>query len=131
MASLIHLASCEGLKSELGLFALPVTQTSVDHGRVVKHRPTSILSENSPVEFVISEEGDYSIDDEKPTRQLGQYVSTRTGCCGERGWFKYCRECKHSSNHEFSSQSLVSSRSQFKQYSDYSFKQYLCISRRC
>ena len=62
MASLIHPASCEGLKSELDLFALPATQTSVDHGRVVEHRPTSILSENSPVEFVISEEGDYYID---------------------------------------------------------------------
>ena len=62
MASLIHPASCKGLKSELDLFALPATQTSVDHGRVVEHRPTSILSENSPVEFVISEEGDYYID---------------------------------------------------------------------
>ena len=62
MANLIHPASCERLKSELDLFALPATQTSVDHGRVVEHRPTSILSENSPVEFVISEEGDYYID---------------------------------------------------------------------
>ena len=62
MASLIHSASCEGLKSELDLFALPATQTSVDHGRVVEHWPTSIFSENSPVEFVISEEGDYYID---------------------------------------------------------------------
>ena len=32
------------------------------HKRVVEHRPTSILSENSPVEFVISEEGDCYID---------------------------------------------------------------------
>ena len=62
VASLIHPASCEGLKSKLDLFALPATQTLVDHGRVVEHRPTSILSENSPVEFVISEEGDYYID---------------------------------------------------------------------
>ena len=50
MASLIHPASCKGLKSKLDLFALPATQTSVDHGRVVKHRPASILSENSPVD---------------------------------------------------------------------------------
>ena len=62
MASLIHLASCEGLKSEFDLFALPATQTSIDHGRVVEHRLTSILSENSPVEFVISEKGNYYID---------------------------------------------------------------------
>ena len=61
MASLIHPSSCEGVKSELDLFAVPPTQTSLEHGHYVEHRPQSIISEG-PVEFVVSEEGDYYID---------------------------------------------------------------------
>ena len=123
MASLIHPASCEELKSELDLFALPATQTSVDHGRVVEHRPTSILSENSPVEFVISEEGDCYID------LVNTFLYVRAAVVNEDG--SNLADDANSTNHEFSSQSLVSSRPQFKQYSDYSIEQYLCISRRC
>ena len=120
MASLIHLASCEGLKSELDLFALPATQTSIDHGRVVEHRLTSILSENSPVEFVISEKGNYYIDLAKT------FLYVRAAVVNEDG-SNLAEDANIAPITNFL-QSLVSSRSQFKQYSDYSIEQYLCIS---
>jgi len=61
MASLTHSSSCEGVKSELDIFTLPPTQTSLEHGHYVEHRPQSIISKG-PMEFVVSEEGDYYID---------------------------------------------------------------------
>ena len=54
MASLIHPSSCEGVKSELDLFAVPPTQASLEHGPYVEHRLQSIISEG-PVEFVVPE----------------------------------------------------------------------------
>ena len=61
MASLIHPSPCEGVKSELDLFAVPPTQTSLERGHYVEHRPQSVILEGS-VEFVVSEEGNYYID---------------------------------------------------------------------
>ena len=62
MGSLIHEKSCESEKSELDLFAVPPTQTSLVHGFYVEHRPTSSLMDGAPVEFCISEEGNYYIN---------------------------------------------------------------------
>lgn len=62
MSSLVHSASCESVKSELDLFSVPPTQTSLEHGLYVEHRPQSILSDSSPVEIVVVEEGDYYLD---------------------------------------------------------------------
>ena len=62
MGSLIHEKSCESVKSELDLFAVPPTQTSLVHGHYVEHRPMSSLMDGAPVEFCISEEGNYYID---------------------------------------------------------------------
>jgi len=41
------------------LFALPSTQTSLDQGHYVEHRPQSVLADGAPVEFNICEEGEY------------------------------------------------------------------------
>ena len=62
MGSLIHEKSCESVKSELDLFAVPPTQTSLVHGHYVEHRPMSSLMDGAPVEFCISEKGNYYID---------------------------------------------------------------------
>ena len=61
MVSLIHPSSCKRVKSELDLFAVSPTRTSLEHGHYVKHRPKSIILEG-PVEFVIFEKGGYYID---------------------------------------------------------------------
>ena len=62
MGSLIREKSCESVKSELDLFAVPPTQTSIVHCHYVEHRSQSSLMDGAPVEFCISEEGNYYID---------------------------------------------------------------------
>ena len=51
--SLIHPLSCDCVKSELGIYSVPMTQTSVEHGRFMEHGPISSL-EDGPIEFKIS-----------------------------------------------------------------------------
>ena len=62
MGTLEHEKSCQSVKSGLDLFALPSTQTSLDHGHYVEHRSKSVLAHGAPVEFHICEEGEYCID---------------------------------------------------------------------
>ena len=51
--SLIHPQSCECVKSELDLFAVPLTQTSVESGRWTERGPLSSLERGS-LEFKIT-----------------------------------------------------------------------------
>ena len=62
MGTLVHEKSCQSVKGEFDLFALPSTQTSLDQGHYVEHRPQSVLTDGAPVEFNICEEGEYYID---------------------------------------------------------------------
>ncbi|EFA12622.1 Uncharacterized protein F54H12.2-like Protein [Tribolium castaneum] len=57
--SFLHPHSCECAKSELDLFALPPTQTSIESGHWVHYKTVSSISENSPLEFVIPGGEDY------------------------------------------------------------------------
>ena len=54
----IHRQSCEGVKSELDLFAVPPTQTSIEDGRWVEHQHLTSLDSGGPIEFVIPGTGD-------------------------------------------------------------------------
>jgi hypothetical protein len=62
MMAFIHEGSCECAKSELDLFSLPPTQTSVESGTYVEYRPVSTLMSGSPIEFDIASSGDDYID---------------------------------------------------------------------
>jgi len=62
MGSLIREKSCESVKSELDLFAVPPTQTSHVHGQYVEHCSQYSLMDGAPAELCISEEGNYYID---------------------------------------------------------------------
>lgn len=53
LMALIHEKSCECVKSELDLFALPLTQASVENGRWVDKGPISSLDGDAPIEFKI------------------------------------------------------------------------------
>jgi len=46
-----HLSEC--LKSELDLFSLPPTQTSIESSQWIYYKPVTSLSNDSPIEFVI------------------------------------------------------------------------------
>lgn len=60
--SFLHNHSCECAKSELDLFALPSTQTSIESGQWVYYKPISSLSDDGPIEFNIPGTGDDYID---------------------------------------------------------------------
>lgn len=58
----LHTHSCECLKSELELFTLPPTQTTIEGTQWVYYKPISSLTDDSPIEFVIPGQGDEYID---------------------------------------------------------------------
>ena len=60
--SFLHSHSCECLKSELDLFSLPPTQTSIESSQWVHYKPVSSLTDDSPIEFVVPGHGDEYID---------------------------------------------------------------------
>jgi len=57
-----HDMSCECAKSELDLFSVPPTQTSMEHGNWVEYHPVTTLSDGSPIEFDVSGTGDDYVD---------------------------------------------------------------------
>ena len=50
------------MKSELDLFAVPPTQTSIDQGGWIEHQPITSLDSGGPIEFVVPGAGDAYID---------------------------------------------------------------------
>lgn len=56
----LHANSCECIKSELDLFALPSTQTSIENGQWVFYKPLSSITDDAPIEFLVpGNGGDY------------------------------------------------------------------------
>ena len=62
MMAFVHGMSCECTKSELDLFSVPPTQTSMEHGSWVEYHPLTTVSDGSPIEFDVSGTGDDYID---------------------------------------------------------------------
>jgi len=58
----IHEQSCECTKSELDLFSIPPTQTSIENGSWIEYHPLATLSDTSPIEFEINGSGEDYID---------------------------------------------------------------------
>lgn len=58
----LHNNSCECVKSELDVFALPTTQTSIESGQWMQYHPISSLTDDGPIEFLIPGAGDEYID---------------------------------------------------------------------
>ena len=58
----VHRQSCEGVKSELDLFAVPPTQTSIEDGRWIEHQPLTSLDSGGPIDFILPGTGDAYID---------------------------------------------------------------------
>jgi hypothetical protein len=54
--------SCECTKSELDLFSVPPTQTSIESGCWIEYYPLSTLADGSPIEFEINGSGEDYID---------------------------------------------------------------------
>lgn len=60
--ALVHPDSCECTKSELDIFSVPPTQTSVEYGYWEQKGLTSALTDSGPYEFVINGAGDDYVD---------------------------------------------------------------------
>lgn len=60
--SFLHGHSCECIKSELDLFALPSTQTSIENGLWIHYKPISYLADDGPIEFQVPGTGDDYMD---------------------------------------------------------------------
>ncbi|XP_040263300.1 uncharacterized protein F54H12.2-like [Bufo bufo] len=58
----IHDGSVECTKSELDIFDLPPTQTSIEKSLFVEVQPIAALADNAPFEFFISGSGEYYYD---------------------------------------------------------------------
>jgi len=58
----VHEQSCECTKSELDLFSVPPTQTSMAQGSWVEYHPMTTVTDGSPIEFDISGTGEDYID---------------------------------------------------------------------
>ena len=62
MVSLIHPSSSVSVTSQLDLFTVPPTQTSIEDGFFTEYRPISVLTSGGPVEFCIAAESSNYID---------------------------------------------------------------------
>jgi len=58
----VHEQSRECLKSELDLFSVPPTQTSVENGNWIEYHPLTSVGDDSPIEFEINGNGEDYID---------------------------------------------------------------------
>jgi len=58
----IHPQSCECTKSELDLFSVPPTQTSIESGAYVEYNPIATISQGTPIEFSVSGAGQEYLD---------------------------------------------------------------------
>ena len=58
----LHTHSYEGTKSELDLFNLPPTQTSIESATWVEYKPITSLTDDAPIEFVIPGTSDEYLD---------------------------------------------------------------------
>ncbi len=60
--ALIDASSCDCMKSELDLFSVKPTQTSIEKGQWVEYHPVSLIGDHGPLEFRIEGSEDLYID---------------------------------------------------------------------
>ena len=58
----IHDQSCECVKTELDLFSVPPTQTSIEYENYVEYHPLSSIIDSGPIEFDVSSSGQNYLD---------------------------------------------------------------------
>ena len=58
----VHEQSCECTKSELDLFSVPPTQTSIESGCWAEYHPLSSIGNGAPIEFEVSGTGEEYLD---------------------------------------------------------------------
>lgn len=77
--SFLHQKSCECVKSELDLFSIPPTQTSIESGKWIQYNPISTLTDDAPIEFVVPGNGDEYVDLSQSIINITAKVVTEAG----------------------------------------------------
>ena len=72
----IHDQSSECAKTELDVFSVPPTQTSIEYGNYVEYHPLSSITDSGPLEFDVSSSGQNYLDFAN-TQLLVKATSTR------------------------------------------------------
>ena len=62
ICAFIHNKSCECAKTELDVFSVPPTQTSIEYGNYVVYHPLSSITDSGPIEFDVSSSGQNYLD---------------------------------------------------------------------
>ena len=83
----VHHESQECTKSELDLFTIPATQTSITKGQWIEYHPISNITDSGPIEFYVSGTGDEYLDlartqlfvKAKITKANGTAIDTQVG----------------------------------------------------
>ena len=60
--ALIHDQSFEFVKSELDVFSVPPTQTSIEYGNYVEYHPLISITVSGPIKFDVSSSGQNYLD---------------------------------------------------------------------
>ena len=79
MASLVHQSCAESVTSQLDLFSVPPTQTSLEDGFYTEYRPVSVLTSEGPIEFSITAESTNYIDLANTLLYVRASVTTEAG----------------------------------------------------
>ena len=58
----IHDQSCECAKTELDVFSVTPTQTSIEYGNYLEYHPLSSITDSEPIEFDVSSSGQNYMD---------------------------------------------------------------------
>ena len=85
----VHEQSCKCTKSELDLFSVPPTHTSMEQGSWVEYHPMTIVTDGSPIEFDISGMGEDYIDNAN-TMYVKSKVTLNNAAASFRKWTFRC-----------------------------------------
>src|SRR6266536_3598812 len=70
----IHPQSCECAKSELDIFDVPPTQTSIESSNVIEYNPVATISDGTPIEFNVIGTGQDYLDLANTQRYIKAHI---------------------------------------------------------
>ena len=94
MATLVHPSSAESTTSQLDLFSVLPSQTSLENGNFTEYHPVSVLTYTGPIAFTVSAENSNYIDRYIDTtcKQLS-ICSSKRDCIRRSGFGKRRANC--------------------------------------
>ena len=80
----VHRESQDCTKSELDLFTIPATQTSITKGQWIEYQPLRNVTDSGPIEFNVSGSGEEYLDLAKTLLFLKAKITKANGTRTER-----------------------------------------------